>query len=194
MVIQMFLCPYVNWCSSCSNVQIETAVNVSTVDWSGCTARIQYNMTVTNSDSVVLYRNSTSCCSGNLTIHYSLGNGMTTLTLTMTNKSSSNPVMATGVDSSAKNTTQTDQLEKGNGMATLTLTMTNKSSSNPVMATGVDSSAKKTTLTDQLKKGIYSNALLAYYIALCQYHHLPCPCLFKSKTYPTFDITACHLR
>ncbi|XP_052717610.1 uncharacterized protein LOC128189869 isoform X2 [Crassostrea angulata] len=71
----------------------------------------------------------------------------------MTNKSSSNPVMATGVDSSAKNTTQTDQLEKGNGMATLTLTMMNKSSSNPVMATGVDSSAKKTTLTDQLEKG-----------------------------------------
>ncbi|XP_052717609.1 uncharacterized protein LOC128189869 isoform X1 [Crassostrea angulata] len=75
----------------------------------------------------------------------------------MTNKSSSNPVMATGVDSSAKNTTQTDQLEKGNGMATLTLTMMNKSSSNPVMATGVDSSAKKTTLTDQLEKDILQN-------------------------------------
>uniref|UniRef100_A0A8W8MUJ0 Uncharacterized protein n=2 Tax=Magallana gigas TaxID=29159 RepID=A0A8W8MUJ0_MAGGI len=70
--IQIFICSYVNWCSSCSNVQIETAVNVSTVDWSGCTATRQYSMTVTNSDSVVLYRNSTSCCSGNLTIHYNI--------------------------------------------------------------------------------------------------------------------------
>uniref|UniRef100_K1R7C3 Uncharacterized protein n=1 Tax=Magallana gigas TaxID=29159 RepID=K1R7C3_MAGGI len=30
-------------------------------------------MTVTNSDSVLLYRNSTTCCSGNLTIHYNMG-------------------------------------------------------------------------------------------------------------------------
>uniref|UniRef100_K1QM43 Uncharacterized protein n=1 Tax=Magallana gigas TaxID=29159 RepID=K1QM43_MAGGI len=29
-------------------------------------------MTVTNSDSVVLYTNSTTCCSGNLTIHYNI--------------------------------------------------------------------------------------------------------------------------
>eukprot|EP00105_Crassostrea_gigas_P033534 XP_011456942.2 PREDICTED: uncharacterized protein LOC105349005 [Crassostrea gigas] len=60
--------------TSCSNVQIETAVNVSTVDWSGCTDTIPYNMTVTNSESVVLYRNSTSCCSGNLTVHYNIDN------------------------------------------------------------------------------------------------------------------------
>uniref|UniRef100_A0A8W8MSJ7 Uncharacterized protein n=1 Tax=Magallana gigas TaxID=29159 RepID=A0A8W8MSJ7_MAGGI len=67
---QILLCSYVNWCSSCSNVKIKTAVNVSTVDWSGCTDTKELNMTVTNSDSVVLYRNVTSCCSGNLTIHY----------------------------------------------------------------------------------------------------------------------------
>uniref|UniRef100_A0A8W8MUM1 Uncharacterized protein n=1 Tax=Magallana gigas TaxID=29159 RepID=A0A8W8MUM1_MAGGI len=67
---QILLCSYVNWCSSCSNVKIETAVNVTTVDWSGCTDTRQYNMTVTNSDYVVLYRNSTTCCSGNLKILY----------------------------------------------------------------------------------------------------------------------------
>uniref|UniRef100_A0A8W8MY96 Uncharacterized protein n=1 Tax=Magallana gigas TaxID=29159 RepID=A0A8W8MY96_MAGGI len=66
----ILLCSYVNWCSSCSNVILETTVNVTTVDWSGCTDTRQNNMTVTNSDSVVLYRNSTSCCSGNLTILY----------------------------------------------------------------------------------------------------------------------------
>lgn len=73
MSFHVFLCSYVNWCSSCSNVMLETAVNVSTVDWSGCTDTRQNNMAVTNSDSVVLYRNSTTCCSGNLAIHYDVG-------------------------------------------------------------------------------------------------------------------------
>uniref|UniRef100_A0A8W8MN30 Uncharacterized protein n=2 Tax=Magallana gigas TaxID=29159 RepID=A0A8W8MN30_MAGGI len=70
---EFFLCSYLNWCNSCSHIDIGTAVNVSTVDWSGCTDTRQYNMTVTNSDSVVLYRNSTTCCSGNLAIHYDVG-------------------------------------------------------------------------------------------------------------------------
>lgn len=69
---QFFLCSYVNWCNSCSDIDIGTAVSVTTVDWSGCTDTRQFNMTVTNSDSVVLYRNSTSCCSGNLTIYYNV--------------------------------------------------------------------------------------------------------------------------
>uniref|UniRef100_A0A8W8MN15 Uncharacterized protein n=1 Tax=Magallana gigas TaxID=29159 RepID=A0A8W8MN15_MAGGI len=58
-------------------------------------------MTVTNSDSVVLYRNSTSCCSGNLTIHYSLGKG-TTHALTATNYSFLNTLWATGAVSKSQ--------------------------------------------------------------------------------------------
>nr|XP_034317998.1 uncharacterized protein LOC117686652 [Crassostrea gigas] len=110
--IQMLLCSYLNGCSPCFKVQIDTAVNVTAVDWSSCTDTREFNMTVTNSDSVVLYRNSTTCCSGNLTIHYSIGNGMTSQTLDMTKKSSSNTVTDTGVDNRAQNTTETDQLEK----------------------------------------------------------------------------------
>lgn len=71
--ILALLCSYLNGCNRCSNVQTDTAVNVSTVDWSGCTDTRQSNMTVTNSDYVVLYRNSTTCCSGNLSIIYNEG-------------------------------------------------------------------------------------------------------------------------
>lgn len=71
--IQILLCSYLNGCNSCSNVTIGTAVNVSNEDWSACTDTRQFNMTVTNSDSV-LYKNSTTCCSGNLTIHFGIGN------------------------------------------------------------------------------------------------------------------------
>nr|XP_034317999.1 uncharacterized protein LOC117686653 [Crassostrea gigas] len=117
IVFQMFICSYVNSCNSCSHIDIGTAVNVTTVDWSGCTDIRQYNMTVTNSDSVVLYTNSTSCCSGNLTIHCNIGNGMTSQTLNMTKKSPSNTVTATGVYSRAQNTTQTDQLKKNTSKA-----------------------------------------------------------------------------
>lgn len=72
MSIQIFLCSYVNWCSTCSNVTIETAESVMEVNWESCTKTLEYNMTVSNSDSVVLYSNSTTCCSGNLTIHYNV--------------------------------------------------------------------------------------------------------------------------
>lgn len=98
--IQMFLCSYVNWCSSCSNVIIETAVNVSTVDWSSCTDTRQNNMTVTNSDSVVLYRNSTTCCSGNLTIHYDVGQPTNSVTTT---RIDTKPVNETAVNHTETN-------------------------------------------------------------------------------------------
>lgn len=53
-------CSYINWCSKCSNIDTRTAVNAWIAHWSGCTSTLQYNMTVTTSDSVVLYKHFTA--------------------------------------------------------------------------------------------------------------------------------------
>lgn len=68
--VQFLFCSYIDWCSKCSNIDTGTAVNAYIAHWSGCTSTLQYNMTVTTSDSVVLYKHLTAYAARET--HYSL--------------------------------------------------------------------------------------------------------------------------
>jgi hypothetical protein len=68
--VKVLLCTYPNGCGVCSKVTIDTAIKVLDVNWTHCVDKRDIPMTVKNSTNSELYQNHTSCCKGNITIHY----------------------------------------------------------------------------------------------------------------------------